>query len=83
MDFVFIILLSVYVVYFLIMIPIQYSYITEMNKQLPKNKSHNEVYDSMSFEEQQLHFHAQGNLLNLPSNLVASLIYKIRNRPAN
>lgn len=79
MDIVFIICLSFYLVYFLIMIPIQYSYISEMKQRL-KNKSHNEVYDSMSFEEQELHYNAQGNLLNLPSNLVAQLIYTLRHR---
>lgn len=82
MDIAFSILLSFYLVYFLIMIPIQYSYISEMKQRL-KNKSHNDVYDSMSFEEQQLHFNVQGNLLNLPSNLVAQLIYKLRHRKEN
>lgn len=82
MDIAVIILVSFYIVYFLIMIPIQYSYISEMNQRL-KNKSHNDVYDSMSFEEQQLHFNAQGSLLNLPSNLVAQLIYKLRHRKEN
>lgn len=79
MDIVFIICLSFYLVYFLIMIPIQYSYISEMKQRL-KNKSHNEVYDSMSFEEQELHYNAQGNLLNFPSNLVAQLIFTLRHR---
>lgn len=81
MDLVLIIIISVYAIYFLMMIPIQYSYITEMKKRLKKqNQSQNEMYDNMSFEEQQLHFNVQGNLLNLPSNLVAALIYKIRHR---
>lgn len=79
MDLVVIVCVFFYAVYFLIMIPIQYSYISEMKERL-KNKSHNEVYESMSFEEQELHYNAQGSLLNLPSNLVAQLIYMLRHR---
>ncbi|MCP1125485.1 DUF3949 domain-containing protein [Bacillus sp. 3103sda1] len=39
-----------------------------------------ELYEKMSFEEEQAHFNLQGNLFNLPSAIVASLIYKLRHR---
>lgn len=39
-----------------------------------------ELYEKMSFEEEQAHFSLQGNLFNLPSAIVASLIYKLRHR---
>ncbi|MFS0862762.1 DUF3949 domain-containing protein [Fredinandcohnia sp. 179-A 10B2 NHS] len=81
MDIVFIILAAVFVLYFLIMVPVQYRYIDEMKKSREKaNQTQNEQYESMSFQEEQLHFNQQGNLLNLPSALVATIIYKIRNR---
>ncbi len=34
----------------------------------------------MSFEEEQLHFHVQGNLFNIPSAFVAYMILKSRGR---
>lgn len=79
MDLVLWIIISVYAIYALIMIPIQYSYIAETKQRFKKlNKSHNEIYDDMSFEEQQLQYNLQGSLFNLPSTLIAALIYKIR-----
>ncbi|CAH2715286.1 hypothetical protein BACCIP111895_02470 [Neobacillus rhizosphaerae] len=81
MELVFIVCLSVYAVYFLIMIPVQYAYISETKERFKElNQSHNEIYDNMSFEEQQLQYNLQGNLLNLPSNIVAAILYKVRNR---
>ncbi|OOP67966.1 hypothetical protein BWZ43_13285, partial [Heyndrickxia oleronia] len=49
-------------------------------KELEKTtrKSHNEIYEDMSFENEQLHYHLQGSIFNLPSNLIASVIYKFR-----
>jgi hypothetical protein len=80
LDIVLWILISVYAIYALIMIPVQYSYIAETKQRFKeKNKSHNEIYDEMSFEEQQLQYNLQGSLYNLPSTLIATLIYKIRN----
>ncbi|WP_066306842.1 DUF3949 domain-containing protein [Bacillus sp. FJAT-29814] len=72
--------ISVYAIYALIMIPVQYAYIAETKQRFKElNKSHNEIYDDMSFEEQQLQYNLQGSLYNLPSTLIATLIYKIRN----
>jgi hypothetical protein len=79
MEWTFIIIGSVLVIYFIVMIPIQYSYISAMKKRRKEaNFSQNQLYDNMSFEEQQLHYNLQGNLINLPSTLAAMLIYKIR-----
>ncbi len=39
-----------------------------------------ELYEKMSFEEEQAYFSLQGNLFNLPSTFDASLIYKLRHR---
>jgi hypothetical protein len=79
MEWTFIITGSVLVIYFIVMIPIQYSYISAMKKRRKEaNFSQNQLYDNMSFEEQQLHYNLQGNLINLPSTLAAMLIYKIR-----
>lgn len=69
---------GVILLYIIVMVPLQYQYISEMKA--IKNKTHktqNEIYDNMSFEEQQLHYNLQGSLINLPSSLIAMLIYKI------
>lgn len=81
MDIAVIFLLSVFVIYFLVMIPIQYANISDTKKRFKElNQTHNEIYDKMSFEEQQLQFNMQGSLFNLPSNIVAVIIYKLRHR---
>ncbi|MFB7304166.1 DUF3949 domain-containing protein [Heyndrickxia sporothermodurans] len=81
MDIAFIIIWSVLILYFLVMIPIEYNNISSIKEQKKKtNMHHNEMYEKMSFEEEQLNFNLQGNLLNLPSNLVAALIYKLGHR---
>lgn len=81
MEWTFIIIGSALVIYFIVLIPIQYSYITAMKKRRKEaNLSQNQLYDNMTFEEQQLHYNLQGNLINLPSTLAAMLIYKIRYR---
>ncbi|MGE8203340.1 DUF3949 domain-containing protein [Heyndrickxia sp. NPDC080065] len=81
MDIAFIIIISVYVIYCLVMIPFQYNYISSM-KDLKKtsNLTHNELYENMSFEKEQMHFNLQGNIMNMPSSLIAMLIYKLRHR---
>ncbi len=42
--------------------------------------THNETYEKMSFEQQQLQNNLQGNLFNLPATLVAQFIYFLRHR---
>ncbi len=42
--------------------------------------SQRELYERMSFGEEQLHFHVQGNPFNIPSAFVAYMILKVRGR---
>jgi hypothetical protein len=79
MSYTFIFFGSIAVLYFLIMIPIQYSYIPGIKQRMKKTGlSQEELYKNMSFEEEQLHFHMQGNILNLSSAIVANFLYKAR-----
>ncbi|MGM7723874.1 DUF3949 domain-containing protein [Metabacillus sp. Hm71] len=39
-----------------------------------------EYYERMGFETQQLHFNAQGNLLFLGANLLATLVYNWKHK---
>ncbi len=72
---------SVLVIYFLIMIPVQYGNIAATRKELKESGlTHNDSYEKMSFEQQQLQYNLQGNLLNLPATLVAQFIYFLRHR---
>ncbi len=72
---------SILAVYLLVMIPVQYGNITETKKELKKSGlSHNETYDEMSFEKQQMQYNLQGNLFTLPASLIAELIYFICHR---
>ncbi len=81
LDLIWMILGAVVVLYILIMIPFQYRNIAATKEELKKTKkTHNEIYEDMSFEEQQLQYNLQGNLLNLPSTVIATLIYKLRHR---
>ena len=74
----------VFVIYLLVMIRVQYGSIVETKKELKDSgQSHNEFYDKMSFEEQQMQFNLQGNLFNLPASLIAQLIYSLRHRAEN
>lgn len=43
-------------------------------------QTNEEIMDLMSFEKQQLTANMQGSIFNLPSSIVASIIYKIRHR---
>ncbi|MBS4197351.1 DUF3949 domain-containing protein [Bacillus sp. FJAT-49870] len=56
------------------------SLVEEKKFLLETGKHHNEWNESMGFEEQQLRFNMQGNLLNIPANAAAMLIYKILHR---
>jgi hypothetical protein len=63
----------------LIFLPIQYPYIKELKEMRKRNEkkgiSQEEMYDKMSFEEQELNFHAQGSVLFIGANLFATLLY--------
>ena len=83
MDIALIVIISVLVLYFLAMIPLQYNYIKEMQENKAKTqKANEEIIDNMSFENQQLTYNMQGYLFTLPSSIVAWVIYKIRHRTA-
>lgn len=72
---------SVIALYTIVMVPIQYGSITETKKELKKSgKTHNEMYEDMSFEQQQLQFNAQGSLYTIPASLIAEFIYFLRHR---
>lgn len=72
---------GVLLLYYLVMIPVQYSNIAVTKKEIQRSKlSHNEMYEKKSFEEQELQFNLQGNPINLPATLIAQLIYTIRHR---
>jgi hypothetical protein len=72
---------SLALLYFLVMIPIQYLYISGIKERARKSKlSQEQMYQNMSFEEEQLHFHIQGNIANLPSTVVAHCLYQLRHR---
>jgi Protein of unknown function (DUF3949) len=67
--------------YFFVMVPIQYLYISGIKERARKWKlSQEQMYENMSFEEEQLHFHIQGNIANLPSTVVAHCLYQLRHR---
>ncbi|MGD6890646.1 DUF3949 domain-containing protein [Bacillus mobilis] len=65
--------------YFIILVPIQYNYIKILKtKQKKMNMSQTELYDNMSYEESQIHYHYQSNVFTIPASLVASVIYKVK-----
>jgi Sec-independent protein secretion pathway component TatC len=67
--------------YFFVMVPIQYLYISGIKERTRKSKlSQEQMYENMSFEEEQLHFHIQGNIANLPSTIVAHFLHQLRHR---
>lgn len=72
---------AVFVIYCIVMVPMQYRNIDETKKELKKSGlTHNEAYENMSFEVQQLQYNLQGNLLNFPATLIAQLLYFVRHR---
>ena len=72
---------SIALFYFLVMIPIQYLYLQGLHEKKEKTGlSQRELYEKMSFGEEQLHFHVQGNPFNIPSAFVAYMILKVRGR---
>ncbi len=78
-------ILGGYVLLSLLLTPFQYSYIKSLKEMDKKRqgKTQNEMYEDMSFEEQQLHYNAQGNIFFILANLFATLVYhwKHKHRP--
>ena len=72
---------SIAILYFLVMIPIEYRYLQGLEEKKKKTGlSQSKLYEKMSFEEEQLHFNIQGTLWNIPSALVASWLIKRNSR---
>lgn len=76
--------IAIYAVITLIALPFQYKYVKvlkemEVERQ-QKGLNQEDMYDSMNFETQQLHFNAQGNPLLIPANLLATGIYHLRHK---
>ena len=76
--------LGVYFLISLFILPFQYKYIKalkEMDKERMKlGLSQSEYYEKMEFGREQLHFNAQGNLLFIGANMLATLLYRWRHR---
>lgn len=68
----------------LCLLPFQYQYVTQLKEMDKKRKekgiSQNEMYEKMSFENQQLHFNAQGSPLFMGANLLATLLYNYKHK---
>jgi Protein of unknown function (DUF3949) len=78
---IFLWILGIYLLLSFILAPVQYGYIKELKKldqeRKTQGKAQDEFYESMTFENQQLHYNAQGFLF-WGANLIASLFYKIK-----
>lgn len=77
MDLGSLILGTVFVLYFIAMVFIQYKCICKMEEDIRNRKkkiSQNEMYDKMSFQEQELQCGMQGKII---TGTVAYIIYKI------
>ncbi|MFS0781055.1 DUF3949 domain-containing protein [Bacillus sp. 1P06AnD] len=72
-------IIAFYVLFTLGVIPFQYQYVKVLKemKKKKKFKEQEDMFEAMEFEELVLHGNAQGNLLFLPANLIASLIYRL------
>ena len=77
-------IIGAYILLSLLLVPVQYKYIKQLIETQVRNKergvSVEDHYNQMSFETQQLHFNAQGNLLFIGANLLATLVYNLENR---
>ncbi|PAE41541.1 DUF3949 domain-containing protein [Bacillus sp. 7884-1] len=84
MDKVFFIFIGGYILLSLILVPFQYRYVEQMEKMRRENekkgKSQGEMMEDMGFEEQVLHANAQGSMLFILANILATIVYKVKNR---
>ncbi|MEO2074011.1 MAG: DUF3949 domain-containing protein [Bacillus sp. (in: firmicutes)] len=70
-------IIGAYLLLSLILLPMQYKYVKHVKEERKKlGLSQGEYYDKMSFENQELHYNAQGNILFIGANLLATLLYK-------
>ncbi|MGD6856455.1 DUF3949 domain-containing protein [Bacillus infantis] len=74
---------GIYLLISCILAPVQYGYIKELKKmdqeRKAQGKAQDEFYEGMTFENQLLHYNAQGFLF-WGANLIASLFYRLKNR---
>ncbi|MGG3560065.1 DUF3949 domain-containing protein [Neobacillus rhizosphaerae] len=77
-------IIGAYLLLSLILLPVQYKYVKHLKEEDKKRKeiglSQAEYYDKMSFENQELHYNAQGNILFIGANLLATLLYKWKHK---
>ncbi|WP_226644746.1 DUF3949 domain-containing protein [Mesobacillus subterraneus] len=85
MDSVFWFILILFTLPFIIttaiMVPIQYRYIKRMEV-IKKKKllSQSQMYEEMPVQEEILHMNLQSNILFIPANIIAGLVYKYQHR---
>jgi hypothetical protein len=84
MGEVFIIFVGGYILLSLILVPFQYRYVEQMEKMRKENekkgKSQGQMMEDMEFEEQVLHANAQGSMLFILANILATIVYKMKHR---
>lgn len=74
-------IIGAYLLLSLILLPMQYKYVKHLKEERKElGLSQGEYYDKMSFENQQLHYNAQGNLFFLGANLLATLLYNWKHK---
>lgn len=72
-------IIAVVGIIFVVMVFMQYRYISELKKlKHDSGRDQNQFYENMSFEQEQLHGNLQGSFW--PASLVAQLIYRLRHR---
>jgi hypothetical protein len=84
MSEVLIIFVGGYILLSLILIPFQYRYVEQMEK-MRKNSEKNgisqgEMMENMKFEDQVLHANAQGSMIFILANILATIVYKLKHR---
>ncbi|WP_243298016.1 DUF3949 domain-containing protein [Bacillus litorisediminis] len=77
-------ILAAYILLSFALLPMQYRYIKELKEMDKRRKElelkQDEYFETMSFETQQLHFHAQGSILFIGANLMAELLYNWKHK---
>ncbi|MGV3262239.1 DUF3949 domain-containing protein [Cytobacillus pseudoceanisediminis] len=75
-------ILGLYVLLSLLILPMQYRYLTAIKKEEAKSKAkgkrQGEMYDNMRAGELVLHENIQGNPVFFLANFLASVIYRIK-----
>ncbi|MDQ0973764.1 hypothetical protein QFZ31_003642 [Neobacillus niacini] len=73
-----------YILLSLILIPFQYRYVEQMEKMRKANEKkgigQSEMMENMKFEDQVLHANVQASMIFILANILATIIYKVKNR---